>query len=121
MNTTLSLPETVTIPGAVALEALALLNAYADVLAEFRVDGEADPFYGIQNSVRKPLMDAIRYDVEKDLDQHPFYVAAYERSGELRKEIVAGFDGIILGAVAATKMAHDVVEVKTRLELDDAS
>lgn len=44
-------PESVTIPGDLALEAIALLNGYASLLADLRLDGEPEAFYAIQDTV----------------------------------------------------------------------
>jgi len=108
-------PETVTIPGTIALEALALLNAYADVLADFRLDGEPDPFFQIEDPVWRTLIQALGHDLEDDLNG-PLPDAMHELSRRLEHEIREQFDGPALGAIAATKMAGDIAEVKARLE-----
>jgi len=116
---TFSPPESVTIPGVIALEALALLNAYADLMADFRVDGQADPFFTIEDPVWRSLMAALGQDMEEDLTT-PLCVAMDERSSRLAEDIRSRFDGPALGAIAMTKMAHDISEVKARLEYASA-
>ncbi len=114
-ETTFSPPESVTIPGEIALEALALLDAYAEAAAEFRLDGEPEPFFVIEETVFNSLTDALGRKRGDDL-AGPLWDAMKERSSVLEDQIRSNFDGPALGAIAATKMAHDIVEVKTRLE-----
>jgi hypothetical protein len=111
---TFSTPETVTIPGEVALEAVALLDAYANVLAAFRLDLEPEPFYAIEHPAWMTLLEALGHEPGADL-KGPLLEAVYARSGELRTAIGSHFDGPALGAIATTKMAHDISEVKARL------
>jgi hypothetical protein len=114
-DVTFSPPETVTIPGEIALEALALLDAFAGLMADFRLDGESDPFYRIEDSVWKSLAETLGY---KDGNDFPIslWEAMKGRSEGLADQIRSHFDGPALGAIAATKMAHDISEVKVRLE-----
>jgi hypothetical protein len=112
---TYSPPASVTIPGAVALEILALLNAYADVAADFRLDGEPDPFFTIEDPIWRVLMVELGHDMKDDLEG-PLLDAMHNLSSGLEEAIRSRFDGPALGAIAATKMAHDIAEVKARLE-----
>jgi hypothetical protein len=110
-------PETVTIPGETAFEALALLDAYAEVAGGFRLDGEPDPFFQLENAIWKALMLVLGHpDWETDLDRGPVWDAMKERSNDLEAQIRSNFDGPALGALATTKMASDIAEVKARLE-----
>jgi hypothetical protein len=113
---TYSPPASVTIPGGIALELVALLDAYADIGADFRLDGESDPFYCVQNRAWRTLVDALGYDSEEDLDAHPWWNAMRARSLALEEAIRSHLDGPALGAIAVTKMGHDIAEVKARLE-----
>ena len=116
---TFSPPETVTIPGEIALEALALLNAYVEIAGGFRLDGEIDPFCEIEETVFESLLVALGQEPRGDLTT-PLCDAMYERSRELEKLIVSHFDGPTLSAIVTTKIAHDLDEVKARLELSRA-
>lgn len=116
---TFSPPETVTIPGEIALEAVALLNAYAELMADFRLDGEPDPFFTIEDPVWRSLRVALGENADDDLDI-PLWDAMNERSHELQEAIQSHLDGPALGAIATTKMAQDIAEVRTRLELSRA-
>ena len=111
---TFSPPETVTIPGEIALEALALLNAHAELMADFRLDGEPDPFFKLNDTVWIELSRVLGYD-GGDFPG-PLWHAMKDRSVELERQIRSHLDGPALGAIAATKMANDVAEVKARLE-----
>jgi hypothetical protein len=112
---TFSPPETVTIPGKVALEILALLDAYAELCAGFRLDGEPDPFFTIEDPIWQVLRVALGEDPKSDLDS-PLWDAMKEWSSSLQQQIRERFDGPTLGAIAMTKMAGDIAEVKARLE-----
>lgn len=109
-------PETVTIPGIVAVEILALFDAYAEVVAGFRLDGEPDPFFTIEDPLWRTLMVALGCDMEKDLNEMPVWEMMKTASGSLQEQILELLDGPALGAIATTKMAHDIAEVKARLE-----
>ena len=110
-------PATVTIPGTVALEALALIDAYANVLATFRLDREPEPFYGIENDVWLALLEALGHPRGADLDG-PIPEAFYIRSWDLQDAIGKHLsNGPALGAMAATRMARDISDVKARQEL----
>jgi hypothetical protein len=112
---TFSPPETVTIPGKVALEILALLDAYAEIAAEFRLDGEPDPFFTIEDPIWKVLRAALGEDPGLDLDT-PLWDTMKEWSESLQEQIREHLDGPALGAIAMNRMARDIAEVKARLE-----
>ena len=112
---TFSPPETVTIPGKVALEILALLDAYAELCADFRLDGEPDPFFTIEDPIWQVLRAALGEDPKADLDT-PLWDAMKDWSSSLQQQIREHFGGPTLGAIAMTKMARDIDEVKARLE-----
>jgi hypothetical protein len=115
--TTFTPPEAVTIPGAVALEAIALLNAYAALAADLRIDADADPFYHLHDEVWRPLTDAVGYDTRQDLSDQPWWDSVEARSRGLEETLRAKLDGPALGAIATTRMAHDIAAVKELLEL----
>jgi hypothetical protein len=108
---TFSPPETVTIPGEIAFEALALLDAFADLMADFRLDGAADPFFRIEDSVWTSLAETLGYKHGNDFPT-PLWEAMNGRSIELADEFRDHFDGPALGAIAAAKMAHDIADMK---------
>lgn len=113
--TTFSPPETVTIPGEIALAALAMLDAYAEAAAEFCLDCDPEPFFVIEKPVFDSLMEALGHPRGADLDT-PLWDAMKGRSEDFETVIRSHFDGPALAAIAATKMAHDLAEVKMRLE-----
>ena len=113
-------PAAVTIPGDIALDAIALLDAYAEILSEFRLDGEVDPFYNLNDKTFRSLTDVLGYDTETDLDSHPWWDTMKTRSTAFETAIRGNLDGPALGAIAATKMAYDISEVKARLGYDHA-
>jgi len=108
-------PESVTISGEIALEALSVLDAYAEMLAEFRLDGEPDPFFNINDQVWTSLAGMLGYNGH-DYFPAPLWDAMKSRSDTLQDQIRSHLDGPALGALAATKMAHDLTEVRARLE-----
>ena len=115
---TFSPPETVTIPGAVALKALALLDAYCEVAGEFRLDGP-DAFFEIEEPVFESLRVALGAEPRGDLGD-PQWDAMKVRSSDLACQIRSHFDGPALGAIVTTKIARDLDEVKARLGYDHA-
>lgn len=110
-----AVPETVTIPGPIALETLALLDAFCVVAAEFRLDREAEPFYVIEHPLFDALLAALGHPRGEDLDT-PLCDAMYSRSRELQKVLLSHFDAPAHAAIVATKTAHDISEVKARME-----
>jgi hypothetical protein len=86
------------------------------VLAQLRLDGEPDPFYGIQETVWNPLLDALGYQGSEDLGDLVWWESYEDRSRFYEEIIRSRLDGPALGAIATTKMAHDINEVKARLE-----
>lgn len=67
------------------------------------------------------LMRVLGYDkTEVDLHDVPVWDAMKGRSTTLQDQIRSHFDGPALGAIATTKMAHDISEVKARLEYSHA-
>ena len=113
---TFSPPESVTIPGEVALEALSLLDAFANLLAGFRLDQECDPFYRIENTAWLALIEALGHEQGADLFG-PVPDAMYARSGELQQTIRSQLDWPALSAIATSKMARELSDMKARLEL----
>jgi hypothetical protein len=88
MTSTFSTPETVTIPGAVAVEALALLEAFANVCGEFRDDHDTDelPFHRLTGPVVDALDKAFP-DPSNGMGSPPSFDAMLARAHELEPEI----------------------------------
>ena len=116
MAATFSPPETVTIHGVTALEILSLLDAYAELCADFRLDGEPDPFFTIEDPIWRALFTALGEDPSRDLNDSLLWETMKAGSAPLQDEIRSRFDGPALGAIATSKMARDIDEVKARLE-----
>jgi len=114
-NASSPVPESVTILGDVALEALALLDAYAMVLGELTVEGEPEPFYQLEGRVWRAFMDVLGYDGEMDLDQLPAFNMAEDRSRFFQEVIRERLDGPAQNAIAMSHIARDISELKTRL------
>jgi hypothetical protein len=113
---TFSPPENVTIPGEVALEALALLNAFANLLAGFRLELDAEPFYVIEQPVWQSLMTALGHDLDQDI-AGPLFEAYFARGVELQKVISSHLGWPAEAALATTTLVHDVTEEKALREL----
>jgi hypothetical protein len=65
---------------------MALLDAFAVLLADFRLDGEAEPFSQLEDSVWRALLDALGWpDHDVDLDKVPAYVAMEARKSGARR------------------------------------
>jgi hypothetical protein len=114
---TFSPPASVTIPGEIALEALALLDAYAEVMGGFALDGEPDPFFNIEEPVFESLRVALGEPPRGDLDG-PQWEAMKVRSSQLAREIRSHFNGPALGAIVVMKMANDIDELRVRMGLE---
>jgi hypothetical protein len=112
---TFSPPETVTIPGEAAIEALALLDAFAVVCDEFREDDAIDDFFNLQTGAHEPLARALP-DPSGGMDEPPWYDAMSERSHEIQRELrqmLRGNDTLRLAAleVAVQKLGQEVIGV----------
>ena len=84
------LPETVTVPSSVVLEALALLDAYADVCAEFRDDENQDVFYLIEQPITTAFEKALTPD--GDGNTPLWWEGMRSRSAGFAEEIRAQID-----------------------------
>jgi len=111
-----AVPETVTIPGEAVLEALALLEAFASICADF-VDGPGDEaiddFYRLMTLANNALGDALGDDHQ---DSPPWYQAMRSRSNELQKELrqlLRGNDALRIKALedALLALGEDVIGV----------
>ncbi len=112
---TFSPPESVTIPGEIALEALALLDAYANLMADFRVDGDPDTFYRLEEPIWSSFLEALGHKRGDDLNG-PLIDAMDVRSEELKNAVRSLLDGQALGAIAMIRAAHDIAALEAALK-----
>jgi hypothetical protein len=115
---TVTLPETVTIPTSMAINVIALLDAYADVCGDLTAEADADAFYRVNNEATSAL-----YPDDGEIDREVVANAIFEASYNPKKIYEESIRELIDSndAFKIATLRRDVDMLKALVGVTDAS